>query len=134
MSQENVEIVRRYIWAFVNDLDTFRDLTHPKIAWAPVEENHTPSHGIEGALRIRNGWLEAWDEYRLNVEEILDAGDEDGLVVAIAARSLLEQHVLLHSGTWTTSSTASTFQAVIASAVKRSPMSPNRFESCSGRF
>jgi ketosteroid isomerase-like protein len=76
VSQENVEIVRRYIWAFENDLDTFRDLTHPEIEWAPVEENHTPSHGIEGAIRIRNGWLEAWDEYRLDVEETLDAGDD----------------------------------------------------------
>src|ERR671939_224386 len=84
MAQENVEIVRRNIWAFVNDLDTFGDLTHPEIEWAPVEQNHTPSHGVEGALRIRNSWLEAWDESRLDVEEIFDAGDEDVLVVAIA--------------------------------------------------
>ena len=83
MSQENVEVARRYIWAFVNDLDTFRELTHPEIEWAPVEENHTPSHGIEGAVRIRNGWLEAWDMYRLEVEEILDAGD-DVLVSGVA--------------------------------------------------
>ena len=74
MSQENVEVVRRYIWAFENDLDTFRELTHPAIEWAPVEENHTPSHGIEGAIGIRNRWLEAWDEHRIEVEEILDAG------------------------------------------------------------
>ena len=77
MSQENVEIVRRYIWAFENDLDTFRELTHPAIEWAPVEENHTPSHGIEGAVRIRNGWLDAWDEHRVDIEEALDGGGDD---------------------------------------------------------
>jgi|SRR6266702_3384054 ketosteroid isomerase-like protein len=99
MSQENVEVARRYIWAFVNDLDTFRELTHPEIEWAPVEENHTPSHGIEGAVRIRNGWLEAWDTYRLEVEEILDAGDDvlvSGVAVARGKGSGVEVELRLY--------------------------------------
>jgi ketosteroid isomerase-like protein len=86
MSQESVEIVRRYTWAFENDLDTFRELTHPAIEWAPVEENHTPSHGIDGAVRIRNGWLEAWDEHRVDIEEILDAGDDVVALMHLTAR------------------------------------------------
>ena len=94
-----MEVARRYIWAFVNDLDTFRELTHPEIEWAPVEENHTPSHGIEGAVRIRNGWLEAWDTYRLEVEEILDAGDDvlvSGVAVARGKGSGVEVELRLY--------------------------------------
>jgi ketosteroid isomerase-like protein len=86
VSQENVEIVRRFIWAFENDLDTFRELTHPAIEWAPVEDNHTPSHGIERAVRIRNRWLEAWDEHRIEVEETLDAGDDVVAAMHLTAR------------------------------------------------
>ena len=99
MSQENVDIVHRWLAAFENDEEMFRDLTHPEIEWAPVEENHTPSHGIEGAVRIRNGWLEAWDAYRLEVEEILDAGDDvlvSGVAVARGKGSGVEVELRLY--------------------------------------
>ena len=69
MSQENVEIVRRWMLAFDNDTDIFRRLTHPEIEWMPYEDNHTPSYGLDGATRIRNSWLDAWDEHRLEIEE-----------------------------------------------------------------
>jgi ketosteroid isomerase-like protein len=77
MSQENVEIVRRWILAFDNDTDTFSRLTHPEIGWMPFEDNHTPSNGLDGAMRIRNGWLDAWDEHRVEIEDALDGGDDD---------------------------------------------------------
>ena len=81
MSQENVEIVRRWVWAFEHDTDTFLELAHPQIEWAPFEENHTVFHGVEGAERVRAGWLEAWAEHHIEIEEIIDAGDD--LVVAM---------------------------------------------------
>src|SRR5438477_353935 len=81
MSQENVEVVRRWILAFDNDTDTFSRLTHPEIEWMPFEDNHTPSNGLDSAMRIRNGWLDAWDEHRVEIEDALDGGDDD--VVAI---------------------------------------------------
>jgi hypothetical protein len=34
MSQESVELVRRWIWAFENDDAAFREVTHPDIEWA----------------------------------------------------------------------------------------------------
>jgi ketosteroid isomerase-like protein len=77
MSQENVEIARRWILAFDNDTDTFSRLTHPEIGWMPFEDNHTPSNGLDGAMRIRNGWLDAWDEHRVEIEDALDGGDDD---------------------------------------------------------
>ena len=77
MSQENTEIARRWILAFDNDTDTFRQLTHPEIEWMPFEDNHTPSYGLDGAMRIRNAWLDAWDEHRVDVEETLEGGGGD---------------------------------------------------------
>jgi ketosteroid isomerase-like protein len=76
MSEENVEIVRRWVWAFEHDTDTFLELVHPEIEWAPFEENHTVFHGVEGAEQIRAGWLDAWAEHRIEIEEIIDAGDD----------------------------------------------------------
>jgi ketosteroid isomerase-like protein len=60
---------------FDGDADVFRDTLHPDIEWCPFEDNHTPSHGIEGAMRIRNGWLEAWDEMHVDLEQIVEEGD-----------------------------------------------------------
>ena len=82
MSQENVEIVRRWLWAFESSDDAFRELTHPDIEWMPFEDNHTPSYGLDGAMRIRNGWLDAWDEHRVDIEEMLDGGG-DGVVATV---------------------------------------------------
>lgn len=44
--------MRRWIWAFENDDAAFGEVTHPDIEWAPFEENHTVSHGFDGAMRI----------------------------------------------------------------------------------
>jgi ketosteroid isomerase-like protein len=77
VSEQNVEIVRRFAWAFENDTETFRELIHPEIEWMPFEDNNTPSHGLDGALAIRNAWLDAWDEHRIDIQEIFDAGGED---------------------------------------------------------
>jgi ketosteroid isomerase-like protein len=73
---ENVELVRRWLWAFENDTNVFRAVTHPDIEWAPFEDNHTPSYGLDGAMRIRKGWLDAWAEHRVDFEEVIDAGDD----------------------------------------------------------
>jgi ketosteroid isomerase-like protein len=76
MSQENVEIVRQWLWAFENDDDAFRELTHSQMEWAPFEENHTVHHGLGGATQIRNDWLGSWSQHRIDIEELLDGGDD----------------------------------------------------------
>jgi ketosteroid isomerase-like protein len=90
MSHENVKVrneaVRRFIWAFENDTDSFRSTLHPEIEWFPVEENRTRICGIEAAMRSRNGWLGAWDEHRLEVEEVVEDGDNVVALVHITAR------------------------------------------------
>jgi ketosteroid isomerase-like protein len=63
--------------AFDNNAHVFSQLTHPEIEWMPFEENHTLFHGLDGAMRIRNGWFDAWDEHRLEIDEAFDGGVDD---------------------------------------------------------
>ena len=99
MSQEDVEVVRRWLWAFERDTDVFVELTHPDIEWAPFEENHSLFRGVEGAMRVRGGWLETWVEHRVDTEEITDAGDDLIFSLHVTGRgkgSGLEVDVRLH--------------------------------------
>jgi ketosteroid isomerase-like protein len=86
MSRESVEIVRRWLEAFANNETVFRALTHPAIEWAPFEDNHTISHGLVGAMRIRVAWLDAWAEHRLEIEDMLDGGDDVVATVHLVGR------------------------------------------------
>ena len=80
MPQENAEeVARRWIWAFENDDDVFRDILHPEIEWFPFEENHTRFYGVESAVRLRNQWLDTWQEMQGEAEEVVQ---EDDAVVA----------------------------------------------------
>lgn len=33
-------------------------------------------HGVDGALRIREGWLDAWAEHRIDVGEMIERDEE----------------------------------------------------------
>jgi ketosteroid isomerase-like protein len=81
VSEENVEIVRRWVGSYENDLETFRDLMHQEIEWAPFEQNHTVFRGHHGHEAVRAGWLDAWAEHHIEIEEVIDAGDD--IVVAM---------------------------------------------------
>ena len=90
MSQERVEVrneaVRRFFAAFEDEDDAFRAALHPEIEWYPIEENRTPTRGIDAALWNRNQWLDTWDEHRLDVEEVIEDGDDVVACVHIKAR------------------------------------------------
>jgi len=86
MSQENVEVVKAWLLAFEEDRDAFSALTHPAIEWMPFEDNHTPARGVDGALRIRDGWLDAWDEHITEIEELLDTDDGVFLTAKLVGR------------------------------------------------
>jgi ketosteroid isomerase-like protein len=90
MSQPNAEVdnavVRRWFWAFENDTDAFRDTLHPDIAWFPIEEDGTPSYGVDAAVTNRNQWLDTWDEHRFDLEQIVDDGESVVVAVHITAR------------------------------------------------
>jgi ketosteroid isomerase-like protein len=90
MLQESVEVrnevVRRWFRSFEDDAAGFRDTLHPDLVWFPFEENLTPAHGIEGAMRNRNQWLEIWEEHRFDLEEVVEDGDNVVVLVHITAR------------------------------------------------
>jgi ketosteroid isomerase-like protein len=85
MSEENVEIrneaVRRFFLAFESEDEAFRETLHPDIEWYPIEENRTPTRGVDAALWNRNAWLDTWDEHILDLEEAIE--DRDNVVVGV---------------------------------------------------
>jgi hypothetical protein len=85
VSQENVELVRRCLWALENDTDAFRDTLHPEIEWFPFEENQRRLYGVDAAMRNRNEWLDTWDEHRIDLEEVIEQGDSVVASIRITA-------------------------------------------------
>ena len=78
------EAVRRFLAAFEQDDDAFRQTLDPEIEWCPIEENRVPLHGVEAAVRNRNAWLDAWDEHRLDVDEVVENGDDVVALIHLA--------------------------------------------------
>ena len=70
MSQENVEVVRRFV---NSDLDEGWADADPSIVWNPLEEPEV--HGPDAARASLARWDSAWDEYEVIFEAFVDAGD-----------------------------------------------------------
>jgi ketosteroid isomerase-like protein len=99
MPENNAEVAQRWIGAFASDADAFLNTLHPEIEWFPFEDNHTPSYGIDGAMRIRNHWLDAWDDMQANVEGVADHGESVVVSLHVTGRgkgSGVEVDVRLH--------------------------------------
>ncbi len=84
-SEENVEALRSLYAAF-SELATGGDVTAyviahytPDCEYQPVEEQET-IRGHDALVRWNERWLEGWDEFRVGVDEYIEAGD--GTVVA----------------------------------------------------
>jgi ketosteroid isomerase-like protein len=88
VSQENVDVVRA-AYEFANrthkpDLDAF----------APDCESHTrvdlpdatTHRGHDGLVKLAAEWFGAFDEFRLDVEDLIDAGDNVVVVVRLRGR------------------------------------------------
>ena len=87
MSRENVEIVRRLYRAAENigkdDLyeaipELIRQFADPEIEWveAPSRIDGRTYRGHEGVQRALEHWLDHFEEYRFEIREILDCGDD----------------------------------------------------------
>jgi ketosteroid isomerase-like protein len=99
MSEENVEVARRWLGTFSDDADGFASTLHPEIEWFPFEDNHMPSYGIEGGMRIRNHWMDAWDDMQVDVEDVAEQGQNVVVSVHVTGRgkgSGVEVDVRLH--------------------------------------
>ena len=81
MSQQNVEIVRRFLDAGVDEALTYAD---PDIVWNPIEESPTQGHDEVRASLAR--WKGEWDDYQLSAEEFVDRGDRVVVTVRLGGR------------------------------------------------
>jgi ketosteroid isomerase-like protein len=82
MSQENVEIVRRFL--IVADVDEALTYADPGIVWNPIEELPTEGHGAVRASVAR--WKAEWHDYKVMPEEFVDRGDRVVVTVRLQGR------------------------------------------------
>jgi ketosteroid isomerase-like protein len=88
MSAENVEIVRRGYESFLATGEPTVDLQAPDFVWDMSTFGNWPEQqeyaGPEGVREFLNDWVGAWEDWKLEVRELIDAGDD---VVAIVHQS-----------------------------------------------
>ena len=87
MSQENVEIVRRWYEVATSKADLLATMSrtmafcHPDVEWSAPEDG-TTYRGREGVRQRLEEWLNSFDDYRYEIDRIIDCGDDEVLVKA----------------------------------------------------
>jgi ketosteroid isomerase-like protein len=87
MSQENVEIAARFYEPATSKAELLAAmprtmaLCHPEVEWTAPEDG-TIYLGREGVRQRLEEWLESFDEYRYDVQRIIDCGGDEVLVEA----------------------------------------------------
>jgi ketosteroid isomerase-like protein len=81
MSQENVEVVRRFL---AGDVDEALTLADPGIVWNPIEELPTEGHAAVRTSLAR--WKAEWDDYEVLPEDFADMGDHVVVKVRLSGR------------------------------------------------
>ena len=97
MSQENVEVVRRAIAAFIEgDYERLTDLSDPEVEYdvSRTSPESRVVRGPEEILAVLEEWVDTWDEHQVELIELIDAGGER--VVAV----IQERGKLKGSDTW----------------------------------
>ena len=97
MSEENVEVVRRAITAFIEgDYKRLIDLSDPQIEYdvSRTSPESRVVRGPEEILAVLQEWVDTWDEHQVELVELIDAGGER--VVAV----IQERGKLKSSDTW----------------------------------
>ena len=88
MSAENVEIIRRGYEEFLATGELAERITAPEFVWDMSTFHGWPERqtyqGIEGTREFLADWVGAREDWRLEVRDLVDAGDD---VVAIVHQS-----------------------------------------------
>ena len=88
MSQENVELVRRFYEPATSKAELLTamprtmEFCHPEVEWTSREDGLT-YQGREGVREALERWLESFAEYRFEAQRIVDCGGGDVLVVGL---------------------------------------------------
>jgi ketosteroid isomerase-like protein len=89
MSQENVEMVRRGYCCWIATGEFSPELVHPDFAWDMSTFRGWPERqtyiGLEGLAEFLAAWVEAWEDWGLEVQDHIDAGDT-GVVTIVRQR------------------------------------------------
>src|ERR1041384_4025940 len=79
MSQKNVEIIEEFTRLYAQgDRDEWREHFDTDVVW-DTSASGMPSAGVfrghQGIERFFRDWLGTWRDYRIEMQELLDAGD-----------------------------------------------------------
>ena len=86
MSEENVEVVRRYLDQSANAPKDMRSLAadfyEPDADFYPVRKfpEARPCHGVDEIARWLTEYRDAWDRYEMEVKKLIPVGDDRVLV------------------------------------------------------
>ena len=88
MSRENVEIVRRHMQAYLSgDNDAALAAYDPEVEFdATLRPEGQVYRGREGVAEAMRTWTGAWEGWKVDIEEIIDAGEHVLLVVRESGR------------------------------------------------
>jgi uncharacterized protein len=92
VSQENVDVVRRAYQAWNRgDIDSAAELLSPDIEWH-MPSNLPDPETWQSSAEVRVGiasFLESWEEFRIEVQRYIDAGDRVVALVRYRGRAQL---------------------------------------------
>jgi hypothetical protein len=99
MSQENVETARRGYEHFIATGDVLAEVFDPEFILDMSKFRDWPErreyHGVQGLREFLHDWLEPWDEYEFQLQELREVGDK---VVAAMAQLPVDPGVGLRYG------------------------------------
>jgi uncharacterized protein len=77
MSRENVEIVRQHLEAYLSgDNETALAAYDEEVEFdVSIRPDGRVYRGPEGVAELMRTWTGTWEDFRMEVEEIIDAGD-----------------------------------------------------------
>ena len=91
MSQENVEIVREGYERFAATGEFVADLATDDFVWDMTNFHGWPEQqvyeGVDGAGAFLSAWMDAWEDWELELEALHDAGDRVVALVHQRGRS-----------------------------------------------
>jgi ketosteroid isomerase-like protein len=89
MSQENVEVVRTMWEAFLRgDFDEALSLFDPDVEWDGTNlPDGRISHGHEAILEHTARWADIWEDWTVDLEEFVEAGDDVVVLIHERGRS-----------------------------------------------
>ena len=85
MSEENLQVVRRAVETYGNDVEAWLELLDPAIRWYVHEERHALVLGRDAARRAHDRWMETFDKetYRAELEELRGEGEDVFAIVHV---------------------------------------------------